>query len=157
MFTGTTAALILLSSGTAVLREWAARPGLGFTLGLLVVFAGAHIWGSTLLPSRATHWRDFVPGAVLAAVGTQAVHLVAVFYLAPKLGRSSALYGTLGAATVVLLWLFLIARLLVGAAFLNAALWERRQGRAAEPAAPSSHPDDVSGSRQGDDSGSKAT
>ncbi len=148
VFTGTMVALVLVSSGTAFVREWAAGPGLGLTLGLLVLFAGVHIWGSTLLPSRATHWRDFVPGAVLAALGAQAIHLVAVLYLAPKLGRSSALYGTLGAATVVLLWLYLLARLLVGAAFLNAALWERRHGR-------SSHPDDVPFDAWRDDSGSR--
>ena len=145
VFTGTLTALILVSAGTAFLREWAATPGLGLTVGLLVLLAGVHIWGSSLLPSRATHWRAFVPGAILVAVGTQAVHLFAVFYLAPKLGRSSALYGTLGAATVVLLWLFLIARLVVGAAFMNAALWERRHWREVEPPARSSHPDDVLG------------
>lgn len=157
VFTGTITALILVSGGTAFLREWAATPGLGLTVGLLVLFAGVHIWGSSLLPSRATDWRAFVPGAILVAVGTQAVHLFAVFYLAPKLGRSSALYGTLGAATVVLLWLFLIARLVVGAAFVNAALWERRHWREVEPPARSSHPDDVSGTRRGDDSDPKAT
>jgi uncharacterized BrkB/YihY/UPF0761 family membrane protein len=55
------------------------------------------------------------------------VHLVVVLYLAPRLGRSSSLYGPLGAATVILLWLYLTARMITGAAFLNATLWERRR------------------------------
>ena len=154
VFTGTMVALLLLSAGTAFLREWAPTPGLVFTLGLLVLYAGVQIWGSSLLPSRATEWRAFVPGAVLAALGIQAIHLVAVIYLAPKLGRSSALYGSFGAATVVLLWLYLIARLLVGAAFLNAALWERRHGDDAITPAPSPHPDDVFELGRRDDPGS---
>ena len=63
---------------------------------------------------------------MLLALGTQAIHLVVALYLAPKLGRSSELYGALGAATVVLLWLYLLARLVVAGAFLNAALWEHK-------------------------------
>ena len=47
-------------------------------------------------------------------------------YLVPRLGRSSELYGSLGAATVILLWLYIIARLVTLSAFLNATLWERR-------------------------------
>ncbi len=78
-----------------------------------------------MLPSRAAGWRAFLPGAILVAVGTQLVHLFVALYLAPRLGRSSELYGALGAATVILLWLYLEARLFVGAAFLNACLWER--------------------------------
>ena len=78
------------------------------------------------LPHRSTSWRDLLPGAVLVALGTQVIHLTVVLYLAPKIGRSSELYGTLGASTVTLLWLYLCARLLVAAAFLNAALWEQR-------------------------------
>ena len=66
-------------------------------------------------------------GSVLVAVGIVLVHLSVSFYFAPKLGRSSELYGTLGAAMVVLLWLYVAARLVVAGAFLNAALWARRQ------------------------------
>jgi uncharacterized BrkB/YihY/UPF0761 family membrane protein len=53
------------------------------------------------------------------------MHVVVVLYLAPKLSRSPSLYGALGGATVVMLWLYLIARLFVLAAFLNATLWDR--------------------------------
>ena len=76
------------------------------------------------LPHRGSSWRDQLPGAVLVGLGTQLIHLAVVLYLAPKIGRSSELYGALGAATVLLLWLYLVARLIVAAAFLNAALWE---------------------------------
>ena len=42
----------------------------------------------------------------------------------------SELYGALGAAASVLLWLYLIGRLVVGSAVLNATLWERNRSPA---------------------------
>jgi uncharacterized BrkB/YihY/UPF0761 family membrane protein len=59
-------------------------------------------------------------------VGLEALHLFTALYLVPRLGRSSELYGSLGAATVILLWLYICARLITLSAFLNATLWERR-------------------------------
>ncbi len=80
-----------------------------------------------LLPHRDAPWTALLPGAVLVAVGLEGLHLFGLLYLAPRLGRSSELYGSLGAATVILLWLYIIARLITASAFLNATLWERRQ------------------------------
>ena len=124
-FTAITAALLAVSAGSDALRERQPGPGLGLLLGLVVVYTAVSVWVSTLLPSRASGWRPFVPGAVLVSVGMVLLHLSVSIYFAPKLGRSSELYGTLGAALVVLLWLYVAARLLVAGAFLNAALWER--------------------------------
>lgn len=39
--------------------------------------------------------------------------------------RSTGTYGALGVAAALLVGLFLISRLIVGAATLNATLWER--------------------------------
>jgi uncharacterized BrkB/YihY/UPF0761 family membrane protein len=64
---------------------------------------------------------------VLVGLGIQGLNLFTALYLAPKLGRSSQLYGSLGAATVILLWLYIIARLITLSAFPNATLWERRK------------------------------
>jgi AbrB family looped-hinge helix DNA binding protein len=44
-------------------------------------------------------------------------------------GRASEVYGALGVALVALAWLFLIGRLTVAAAEVNASLWEQRWGR----------------------------
>ena len=124
-FTVIASALSAVTAGADALRERQPGPGLGLLIGLAVVYAAVVVWVSTLLPSRATTWRAFVPGAVLVSVGMVIVHLSVSFYFAPKLGRSAELYGTLGAAMVVLLWLYVAARLVVAGAFLNAALWER--------------------------------
>jgi membrane protein len=80
-----------------------------------------------LLPHRATRWQELLPGAVLIAVGAQLVSVAVVFYFAPRIGRSTELYGALGTAAVLLVWLYVLARLITSGAFLNATLWERRQ------------------------------
>ena len=126
VFTGIVVLLMAATGATQFLREQLGVAGLLLTLSLLALYLGFLLWILERLPHRSTAWRDLLPGALLVAVGLQLIHLAVVLYLAPKIGRSSELYGTLGAATVVLLWLYLVARLLVAAAFLNAALWERR-------------------------------
>jgi uncharacterized BrkB/YihY/UPF0761 family membrane protein len=131
LFNGVFVGVIVVSSSTQLLREQLGGTGVGLTFALLLLYVGVADWVMRSLPSTARTWRAHLPGAVLLAVGLQALNLVVVLYLAPKLGRSSELYGSLGAATVVLLWLYLMARLLVAAAFVNHALWERRQEVAA--------------------------
>jgi membrane protein len=59
-----------------------------------------------------------------------------VYYLARRVASASELYGSLGVAAAILVWLYLIGRLVVAAAMLNATrppcsrcrLWERRSG-----------------------------
>lgn len=125
-FSGVVLGLIAVSSSTQALRKQLGGIGILLTLLLLVVYLGAAVWIMDKLPHRGESRRDLLPGAALLALGTQGIHLVVVLYLVPRLGRSSELYGALGAATVILLWLFLVARLIVAAAFLNAALWDER-------------------------------
>jgi uncharacterized BrkB/YihY/UPF0761 family membrane protein len=126
-FTGIAVGAASVSTATAWMREQFGATGVVVTLALVVLYAGVWLWVSTKLPHRGT-WRVLVPGAVVVALGLELLHLFGVLYLAPKLGRSSELYGALGAATVILLWLFLIARVIVAGAFLNAARWERAAG-----------------------------
>ena len=130
VFTGIVILVMAATAATQFLREQLGGTGLLLTLLLLAFYIGCVLWIMDKLPHRGGSWRDQLPGAVLVGLGTQLIHLAVVLYLAPKIGRSSALYGALGAATVLLLWLYLVARLIVAAAFLNAALWERRHEEA---------------------------
>jgi len=122
----------LLAAALTFVGGWArdASPGLGLTARLSVVVAYGVLWlvASLRLPHAAgAGWTALLPGALLFAFGAQCLHLLTVFYLADKLQHSSELYGALGGAAAVLLWLFLIGRIVVGSAVLNATLWERRQ------------------------------
>ena len=82
--------------------------------------------GTLLLsPEWPPRWRSAWPGGVLIALGMEGLHLAAVLYLPGKLSRASELYGALGVAAAVLVWLALIARLIVLGQVLNAVLAER--------------------------------
>jgi uncharacterized BrkB/YihY/UPF0761 family membrane protein len=101
-------------------------PGLLATLGVCLAFGAAWLWISTKLPAPPVRWTAFVPGAVVFAVGLEALHLFTAYFLAAKLASQSALYGALGLAASLLFYLFLIGRGVVWAAELNAVVWEVR-------------------------------
>jgi uncharacterized BrkB/YihY/UPF0761 family membrane protein len=129
-FTGIFVGILALALGAYAVRRWAPGPGAAVTLGILAVFALAWLGMSLLLPHLDVPWVRLIPGAICGAVGLQALHLFTVYYLADALTSSSELYGGLGAAASVLLWLYLLGRLVVTTAVLNAMLWERSQARA---------------------------
>ncbi|UDY35385.1 YhjD/YihY/BrkB family envelope integrity protein [Dermatobacter hominis] len=111
--------------------QWArARtPGGGILASVVigVVATGIYLVVELLLPrAEGTSWLGLVPGAVLVGAGTQALHAATVFYFAGRVSRMSETYGPLGVAIVVLLWLYILGRLIVGAAVLNAGLTDRR-------------------------------
>jgi uncharacterized BrkB/YihY/UPF0761 family membrane protein len=120
---------LLAAGGFATfLRE---RSGIAGTLvtvlGLVAVYFLVWLRVSHLLPHRDVPGRALVPGAVLVAVGGQALQLFTVYYLTGKAERATSVYGAIGAALTILLWLFIIARLLVAGAMLNAELATRRE------------------------------
>lgn len=124
-------AAVVIGLGAAVglagwLRHVTAIGGvLALMAGGLVYFT---VWSaiSWTLPNRAASLRELLPGAVLVAVGAQGLHVFTVYYLAGRAQRAASLYGTIGAALTLLLWLFIIARLMVAGAILNAELARRR-------------------------------
>ncbi len=99
-----------------------APSGLGLlaTLAITAGFAAIWIFASMALPSRDVPWTAFIPGAILFAIGLQALHVFAVYYLSEKLAHQSELYGGLGVSATALFALFLVGRGIVWAAELNA-------------------------------------
>jgi uncharacterized BrkB/YihY/UPF0761 family membrane protein len=119
---------VTLAGGWA--RDQSAGLGVGVRVSVVLVYGLLWLAVSSALPRRpGVRWPALVPGALLFAAGAQALHLITVFYLARKLQTSSELYGALGGAAAVLLWLFLVGRLVVASAVLNATLDERRRDR----------------------------
>jgi len=127
LFTFAAIAVILVTGTAQLLREQTDQDLL-VTFSIVVVYVAFALLLMLLVPHRDTPWTALLPGAVLVGVGALALQVFTALYLAPRIGRSSELYGALGAATVILLWLYIIARLITLSAFLNATLWERRQG-----------------------------
>jgi uncharacterized BrkB/YihY/UPF0761 family membrane protein len=102
-------------------------------VGVGVVYFLIWLRVSQVLPHRDVAQRMLVPGAVLVAVGAQCLHLFTVYYLSDRAERASSVYGAVGVALVLLLWLFIISRLIVGGAMLNAVLHARREGSRPAP------------------------
>ena len=62
----------------------------------------------------------------MVGLGSWMLHLASVYVLARRVAKASDLYGSLGVAAALLVWLYLLGRLVVAAAMVNATLWERR-------------------------------
>jgi membrane protein len=107
---------------------------LSFVFGMVLASA-ISLWFLRLLPRDDAPWTALVPGAVLFGVGMRALGLAAATYFAYRLDHSGDLYGALGIAIVMMLYLFIVARVFVAAQFLNATLYHRRADRRQAPAA----------------------
>jgi uncharacterized BrkB/YihY/UPF0761 family membrane protein len=123
--------VIGLVAGAGWVREHSPRPaGLLATLAVCLLVGALWLWISTKLPAAEdADWTAFVPGAVLLAVGLEALNLFTVYYLQTKLANASELYGVLGLATTALFFLFLVGRGVVWAAELNSVIWGVRGSR----------------------------
>jgi uncharacterized BrkB/YihY/UPF0761 family membrane protein len=130
------AAAVLIAAMTgpaavALLCAWLrSRTGsLGLVTLLLTVLVWISLWwGVSLLLPRPPGVRsiELLPGAVLFGVGLYGLHLFTVLYLGQRVATQSKLYGALGGAATILLWAYLLGRLVVMSAAMNATLFARR-------------------------------
>ncbi|MFL5823599.1 MAG: YhjD/YihY/BrkB family envelope integrity protein [Solirubrobacteraceae bacterium] len=101
--------------------------GLGASILIALVIGGVWLAVSRLLPHpEGLRWSAFLPGAVLVGCGFALLQAVTANWIGPKLEHDGALYGSLGVAFVILGWLYVVGRLLVGAPLLNAAVLDHR-------------------------------
>ncbi|HKE54185.1 MAG TPA: YhjD/YihY/BrkB family envelope integrity protein [Actinomycetota bacterium] len=98
---------------------------LRFALGLVLATA-LSLGMLRLLPRNGAGWIALLPGAVLFGVGMRGLGLAAATYFAYRLDHSGDLYGAIGIAIVMMLYLFVVARVFVAAQFLNATFYRRR-------------------------------
>jgi membrane protein len=126
---GFTASVLAFAASMAVV-QWV-RAGSHF-FGVVVTLASAAIplafWlvVSRRLPHRGSGWRVLLPGALVVALGVHAFYLFTVWFLGPKLANATDTYGLLGVVATMLFWLYLVGRLVIGGATLNAALYDHR-------------------------------
>ncbi len=118
---------VTAASGLSYLRN--NHESLLVLLSLVPFVINGAIWLglSYLLPHGSAGWRALLPGAVLFSVGTALLQIATVFYFVPRLTTAPSLYGPLGTAATLLAWLYVIARITVASAFLNATRWRRSQ------------------------------
>jgi len=116
------------SAFAAAVRDRSAVGGLLATLVAVVVYVALWLLVSVRLPHGNATWPELLPGAVLVGVGVEAMHVVTAYYIGPEAGRKQSTYGSLGLAAALLLGLYIIGRLIIAAAVLNATLHRRRSG-----------------------------
>ncbi len=86
-------------------------------------------WVSWKLPHAPAPARALVPGALLMAVGADVLHLLTTYWIGHLVARKTHTYGAVGIALAVLLWVYILGRIIVASAGLNAALLYRRQNQ----------------------------
>ena len=131
-FTGTALTFVASMAAARWLREESPGTGLAATLAVVVVPFAIWLLVSKRLPHQDVGWMGLVPGAVLVAVGIEGLHVFTVFFLGPKLANATELYGVIGVVSTMLFWLYITGRLVIGAATINASLYEQRSQTASD-------------------------
>jgi uncharacterized BrkB/YihY/UPF0761 family membrane protein len=129
---GFAAGVLALLGATLVaarLREVQGALGLVASLLVLVIFVAVWMAVSSHLPHRPGPRGQLLPGAILFGVGLECVHLFTAYYLVDRAARAQSTYGAIGTALVVLLWLYVVSRLIVASAVLNAELARHTRAR----------------------------
>ena len=70
---------------------------------------------------------DVLPGAVLIAFGVEAMRLFTIIYVSRSFEHKSETYGAVGGSLALLLWAYVLGRIIIGSAVLNAACWQHNQ------------------------------
>jgi uncharacterized BrkB/YihY/UPF0761 family membrane protein len=112
---------------------------LGSLLVALVVMAVSFVawwWVSWRLPHAPVGAQQLIPGAVLVALGTEVLHLLTVYWIGHVVARKSHTYGAIGIALAALLWVYVLGRIVVASAGVNAALWRRSRDPGASVTSP---------------------
>ena len=104
----------------------------GAVIAVVVITASAFAlwwWVSWNLPHPLVPAYALVPGALLMALGADVLHLLTTYWIGHLVTRKTNTYGPVGIALAVLLWVYILGRVIVASAGLNAALLYRRQNR----------------------------
>jgi uncharacterized BrkB/YihY/UPF0761 family membrane protein len=132
VFIGVVSVSLILSGLIDALRQRTAIGGIA-ALGLLTLVGFAAWWlVSWWLPHGDCDPLGLIPGAVAFAVGIEALHIATVVWFPHSMKSKSEIYGAIGTALVLLLWAYLLGRLMALGAALNYALWRRRPARSIE-------------------------
>ena len=119
LFNGITIGFVAAMAGARWVRGQDEIGGFAATMLVLGVAFGFWLVVTHRLPNGANGWLDLVPGAVVVAVGLQAMHLFTTYFLGPKLDNATQLYGVFGLVTTALFWFYIGGRLIIAGATLD--------------------------------------
>ncbi|HWS46006.1 MAG TPA: YhjD/YihY/BrkB family envelope integrity protein [Acidimicrobiia bacterium] len=116
---------------SALIDALRARLAIGGIVALaLYTFVPFALWWvvSWWLPHGETDMLGLAPGAAVFAIGAEVLQVLTVVWFPHYLQSKSDVYGAIGIAIVLLLWAYLLGRMIAIAAALNVAIWRRRRG-----------------------------
>ena len=127
---------LAISALIGTLRTVSFLAGLLATLLFIAIPVAAWLFVSWHMPRAPDMpWTALLPGAVVFGLGLEVLHLVTVYWIATQVEHKTDTYGAIGFALALLLWAYLLGRLITSAAVVNETLWardvERRKARAA--------------------------
>jgi len=118
-----------LSALVGVLRGQSFLLGLVASILYAAIPVALWVFVSWHLPRAEVPWTALIPGAVLLGIGLEVMHLVTVYWIARYVESKTETYGAIGFAIALLLWAYLIGRLITTSAVVNESLWTRNQER----------------------------
>lgn len=132
-FIGLIIALMLTMGVVSWLRSESMVLGLaGIVVSTAVPFA-LWLFVSSRLPRAECPWWWLIPGAALFAIGVQVLHAITVYWFGYSVRSKTETYGAIGASLALLLWAYLLGRIVTASIALDAAFWYRRAEHAGEP------------------------
>lgn len=126
----------VVSGLAAAARAWSGGGGLLATLLLPLPYAALWALVAVHLPHRDAPWKALIPGAIVVGIGIEVLHVVTAYLIAPQAISKQGAYGSLGIAAALLFGLYLLSRLIVASAVVNATLWGRRSRTGSARVAP---------------------
>jgi uncharacterized BrkB/YihY/UPF0761 family membrane protein len=123
--------IVVVTAGVGLARLVASLPDvLGFVaLVILFVAIPAGMWlliSERALPhAQGATWGDLLPGAIVTGVGIEILHVVTVVWISRQIETKTDTYGLLGIALALLLWAYVLGRVLALSAVVNASRWYR--------------------------------
>ena len=119
-------AFMFVGFAGSYLADYLQHGGVGASMfwrvAIIVVTIAASGFAMKLLPRAGRPWPVVIPGALFFGIVVRGMVVATGVFFADKISRANDLYGALGVAIVVLLWLYLLAWGWVAAQFLNAGI-----------------------------------
>jgi uncharacterized BrkB/YihY/UPF0761 family membrane protein len=147
VFSGVCCAFLATGSLTWWFRDATPLGQVPVLVGMVAPLAALWLLVSLRLPHGTASWKALLPGSLLVAVGFQALHGAILYFLVPKLEKSTSLYGGLGAVATLLLFMYVVGRIIVTAPILNAALSEELETQKAHGSVVDAPPAPEAGGR----------
>jgi membrane protein len=132
-FIALAAALVAISLGISMLQARSTPGGITLLSFSLVGQFAVWWWVSWRLPHRDCPPVALAPGAAVFAVGVELLDIATVIWFPHHIASKSQVYGAIGVALAMLLWAYLLGRVITIAVVLDAAIWARFGTGSANP------------------------